>query len=161
MFPNVKRPDILRLFEKIVVLVLLVLMMLTIAAMVVEFAAALFGQLAQPPLFSLGPPQVVELFGLFLNVLIGLELLESTKIYLQENRMHADVVLLVAIIAVSRKVITLDYAKSRPDTLFGISAVILALTIGYFVLRRALEEKKNGVNRKKILSWRKLPRRKK
>ncbi|MGC8491327.1 MAG: phosphate-starvation-inducible PsiE family protein [Syntrophobacteraceae bacterium] len=152
-----KRPDILKLFEKIVVLILLVLMMLTIAATVVEFASALFGQLAHPPLFSLGPPQVVEMFGLFLNVLIGLELLESTRIYLQENRMHADVVLLVAIIAVSRKVITLDYAKTRPATLFGISAVILALAIGYFVLSRARQEKKNGVSRQKILRWRKPP----
>lgn len=147
----------LKIFEKSIIVILLVLMMLTIIASVVELATTLFRQLIQPPIFSLNTQQAIEIFGFFLTVLIGLELLESTKLYLEENRMHAEVVFLVAIIAVSRKVIILDYAKTRPETLFGISAIILALAIGYFLLSRALEETKPGTNRQRIMKWRKTP----
>jgi len=73
-------------------------------------------------------------------VLIGLELLESIRVYLQKNRVHAEVVFLVAIIAVSRKVIILDYSTTAPEALWGISSIILALGIGYFLVRRALRE---------------------
>jgi len=91
----------------------------------------------KPPYLALDVAEAIEVFGFFLMVLIGLELLESIKIYIQKHRVHAEVVFLVAIIAVSRKVIILDYSKTAPETLWGISSIILALGIGYFLVRRA------------------------
>jgi uncharacterized membrane protein (DUF373 family) len=46
--------------------------------------------------------------------------------------------LLVALVAVSRKVIILDYKELAPGMLYGMSALIVALGIGYFLVRRAL-----------------------
>ena len=51
---------------------------------------------------------------------------------------HAEVVFLAAMIAVTRKVITLDFAQAAPLVLFGVAAIILALAIGYYVLKRVL-----------------------
>lgn len=51
------------------------------------------------------------IFGFFLTVLIGLELYETVTLYLKENVFHGEVILLVSLIAVSRKVIVIDYTK--------------------------------------------------
>ena len=74
-------------------------------------------------------------------VLIGLELLESIKAYLQEDRVHAEVVFLVALVAISRKVIILDYKEVASKTLYGMAALIVALGIGFFLVRRALHSR--------------------
>jgi len=134
----------LKAFEKYIVLFLLFLMILAVVATAIELATVLVAQLLKPPFLALNTEEAIEVFGFFLLVLIGLELLESIKVYLQKNRVHAEVVFLVAIIAVSRKVIILDYSKTAPETLFGISAIILALSVGYFLVRRALRDSVGG-----------------
>ena len=58
--------------------------------------------------------EMKEIFGLFLMVLIGLELVESMKTYLTEHVILAEVeiILLIAMIAVARKVIIMDIDKT-------------------------------------------------
>jgi uncharacterized membrane protein (DUF373 family) len=129
---------VLKTFEKIIVWTLLGLMMIAVLVSTVELAVILFQQLMKPPLFLLNIEEMLEVFGFFLMVLIGLELLESIKAYLEENRVHAEVVFLVAIVAMSRKVIIVDYREIAPEMLYGIAAVIISLAGGYFFVRRAL-----------------------
>lgn len=128
-------------FEKIIIVALLGLMMIAVAVSTVELAVILYQQLMEPPRYLLNVKEMLEVFGFFLLVLIGLELLESVKAYIEEHRVPAKVVLLVALVAVSRKVIILDYKDISPDMLFGMSAVILALSIGYFLVRYAMHLK--------------------
>ena len=125
-------------FEKIIVLTLLGLMMLAVLASTVELAVILFRELIKPPRFLLDIKEMLEVFGFFLMVLIGLELLASIKAYLVVNKIHAEVVFLVAIVAVSRKVIILNYKEFSAEKLYGMAAIILALGIGYFLVRRGL-----------------------
>jgi uncharacterized membrane protein (DUF373 family) len=47
-------------------------------------------------------------------------------------------VFLAAMIAATRKVITLDFTKAAPLALFGMAAIILALAMGYYVLKLVL-----------------------
>lgn len=129
---------ILKSFEKAIVMGLLILMMLAVLVSTIELGIILAQELMKPPLFLLDIAEMLEVFGFFLMVLIGLELIESIKAYLQEDRVHAEVVFLVAIVAVSRKVIIMNYKDISPEMLFGMSALILALGIGYFLVRRAL-----------------------
>lgn len=126
------------IFEKTIIMILLGLMMIAVLVSAVELAVILYQQLMEPPKYLLNVKEMLEVFGFFLLVLIGLELLESVRAYLQEHRVPAKVVLLVALVAVSRKIIILDYKEISPDMLYGMSAVILALSIGYFLVRRAL-----------------------
>jgi uncharacterized membrane protein (DUF373 family) len=42
----------------------------------------------------------------------------------------------VALIAVARKVILLDYSEYPPLTIFAIAAIIFALSIGFFLDKR-------------------------
>ena len=129
---------ITKIFEKVIVLTLLGLMMLAVLVSTVELAVILFQELMKPPMFLLHINEMLEVFGFFLMVLIGLELLETIKAYLKEDRVHAEVVFLVALVAVSRKVIIMDYAELSPELLYGMSSLIIALGVGYFLVRRAL-----------------------
>lgn len=72
-----------------------------------------------------------------LSVVLGLELLETLRTYFVEHRVRLEVILVVAIIAVGRHVIQVDFGHASGSVLLGLSAVILSLTIGYFLVRRA------------------------
>jgi uncharacterized membrane protein (DUF373 family) len=129
----------LKFFEKVIVVSLLGLMMLAVFVATVELGVIFFRELMKPPVLLLNIEEMLEVFGFFLMVLIGLELLESIKAYLVEDRVHAEVVFLVAIVAVSRKVIIVDYKTITPEMLFGMAAIIVALGVGFFLVRRALQ----------------------
>ena len=75
-----------------------------------------------------------------LLVLIGIELLHSMKIYIERREVHVEAVLVVAVIAVARKIVVLDPKALDGETLLGIAAVALALTIGYYLVRRTHRE---------------------
>jgi len=135
---KVHMEKILKIFEKVIVLALLGLMMIAVLISTVELAVILFQELIKPPLLLLNIEEMLEVFGFFLMVLIGLELLESIKAYIEEDRVHAEIVFLVAIVAVSRKIIILNYNEITAEKLYGMAAVIAALGIGYFLVRRAL-----------------------
>ena len=129
---------IFRKFEHVIVIALLGMMMLAVLLSTIELAVVLVQELLKPPLLLLNIEEMLEVFGFFLMVLIGLELLETIKAYLEEDRVHAEVVFLVALVAVSRKVIILDYKEMPAEALLGMSALIVALAAGYFLVRRAL-----------------------
>ncbi|MDW8078668.1 MAG: phosphate-starvation-inducible PsiE family protein [Thermoguttaceae bacterium] len=129
---------LLRIFEKIVVSALLSLMIFTVVVSTIELGVILYQELMKPLFMLLNLEEMLEVFGFFLMVLIGLELLETIKAYFEENRVHAEVVFLVAMVAVARKVIIIDYNKFDALHLFGVAAVIVSLGAGYFLVRAAL-----------------------
>ncbi len=129
---------VLKLFERGIVWALLLLMMLVVLVSVVEVAGSFFRLLMKSPRFLIGLDNLLDLFGAFMMGLIGLELLETMKAYLREDKAHAEIVFLVALVAVARKVIIVDYATIEPVLLFGIAAVIVALGAGYYLVRRAM-----------------------
>ena len=77
-----------------------------------------------------------EVFGGFLIIVLGVELIGSIRTYFQDHLIKTDVVFQVAIIAVSRHVIQMDFDKANPLTLLGLGFLALSLTVGYFVYRR-------------------------
>ena len=138
---------ILRRFEHVIVSSLLGMMMLAVLVSTIELAVVLVQELSRPPIMLLNIAEMLEVFGFFMMVLIGLELLETIKAYLDEDRVHAEVVFLVALVAVSRKVIILDYNEMTPELLYGTSALIVALGVGYFLVRHALGHRSRKHNR--------------
>ena len=96
-----------------------------------------------PPLILLDSEELLELFGAFLLVMIGLELLNTIKIYITEKTVHVEVVLVVGIIAIARKVVVLEPEMLDGTTLLGIAAVIFALTVGYYFVRLAARKSTN------------------
>ena len=92
--------------------------------------------ISKPPIFILEIRELLELFGLFLLVLIGIELLETMKKYYTKGRVDLDVIISVSLIALGRKIITMVPKGYDPMTLVGIAAMILALFLGYWVIKK-------------------------
>jgi len=92
---------------------------------------------------------LLDIFGFFLLILIGVELLETIKAYLTEHVVHVEIVLEVALIAVARKVVILDVKDVTPLTIFSIAAIVAALAIAFYLEKRGrLMKAENIVTRK-------------
>jgi uncharacterized membrane protein (DUF373 family) len=135
---------ILRKFEYYLVIGLLAMMALVVFLSTVELAVIIVQRMlsGKPQLFLLDISDMLEIFGFFMMILIGIELIETIKVYLEDESIHVEIICLVAIVAVARKVIIIDLYKVSPVALLGIAAIILALCIGYFFLKRAMHQEK-------------------
>lgn len=128
----------LKMFEKGIAYTLIGLMALVLLLTTFELAWIIVQDIISPPLFLLDMNELLDIFGLFLLILIGVELIDTVrKTYLTENVIHVEVVLGVAIIAIARKVITLDFKELSGLTVVGIAAIIIALSGGYYLLKRS------------------------
>ncbi|MEJ2128222.1 MAG: phosphate-starvation-inducible PsiE family protein [Woeseiaceae bacterium] len=122
--------------ERGIAIALLTLMGIVVISGVFEVAWVVFHDLFQPPGFFLGVQDLFDVFGLFLMVLIGLELMTSIKMYLDSNTIHAEIMFLVALTAVARKVVILDSGSIDPMTVFAIAALVIALSGGYYFIKK-------------------------
>jgi uncharacterized membrane protein (DUF373 family) len=77
-----------------------------------------------------------ELFGLFLNVLIALEILENITAYLRKYVIQVELVIVTSLIAVSRKIIILDLEKKSSSDLIALAVAVFALSIGYAIVHQ-------------------------
>jgi uncharacterized membrane protein (DUF373 family) len=115
----------------------------------VELGWILGKDVLTPPLFLLEIEELLELFGQFLLVLIGIELLHTVKVYIESREIHLEAMLAVALIAVARKIIVLEPKELPEGTLLGVAAMVLALTSGYYLVRRDRREKRDSDAEKK------------
>ena len=129
--------EFLNKLEKAVTLTLVVLLTVVVLLATIELAWIILSDVITPPLFLLEISELLDILGLFLLVLISVELLETVKAYLKENVVHFDVVLTVALIAMMRKIITLEIKDLPPLTLVGIASIVLSLAAAKYFFRKA------------------------
>ncbi|HZD43238.1 MAG TPA: phosphate-starvation-inducible PsiE family protein [Methanomicrobiales archaeon] len=122
-------------FERFVYIVLIAFLMVVILFSLFELGWLVATSMFAASAFRLENLELLDLFGFFLLVLIGLELLDTIRAYLERNEFHVEIILLVAIIAISRKVILLG--TSTAGELIGIALIIIALCGGYYLVRKA------------------------
>jgi uncharacterized membrane protein (DUF373 family) len=135
--------------ERYVIYSLVIMMAGVLVLATIELAYNIVLAVINPPIFLLEFEEVLVLFGSFLLVLIGIELLDTIKIYFKRNVVHVEVVVLVAIIAIARKVIILEPGDYDGVTLIGIAAIILSLALSYYLIKKLGSE---------MISFRDLPR---
>ncbi len=90
--------------------------------------------LADPDKFS--TVTLIKIFGLFLNVLIALEVLENITAYLKNHGVQLELVVVTSLTAVARKIIIFDFNKSTGIELMALALAILTLSISYWIVRR-------------------------
>ena len=134
--------DFLKKFERIIITSLIVMMVLVILLATIDLAWVIVKDIVTPPVFLLNINELLEIFGFFLLVLIGIELLETIKAYLFENVVHVEIVIEVALIAIARKVIILDLEKYSHLTLYGIAALIVAIAVAIYAVKNKRPSKK-------------------
>lgn len=139
----------LRHFERLIAWVLAALLMSVILLATIDLAVHLVKTAVfVEPHFLVAVDQLLDLFGLFLIVVLGLELLETVRAYLRDDLIHVEVVLIVAIIALARKVIILELKDSTPLTLFGVAALVISLGVSYRLIMQVLNGSDGSAEKK-------------
>ena len=126
--------------EAFVIYVLIAMLLVAVILGTVQLGHWLVQSILQPPFLLIEPQTLFSSFGLFLVILIGLELLKLLKLHLLHHKLRPEVVIEVAIIAVCNKVVTLDLKVLEGLTLLGLAALLLALSAGYYVFARTRGE---------------------
>jgi len=124
-------------FQRIIVALLIILMIVVVLSSALDLGWRIINDLAAPPILLMDVGKLLDTLGLLLLVLISLELLETLRAYLEERMIHVEVVFAAAMMALARKVIILDVKELPSMTLLGIAAIIIALSGGYYLFRRA------------------------
>jgi len=125
--------------QKFTVLVLAGLLVVVVALSTLHLGVLIAEDIWSPPRFLITVQSLLEIFGYFLLVLIGVELLETLRAYLRKDVIHVRVVLEVALIAMARKAIILEPEKVTSSIMLGIAAVILALGVAFYFERQTQE----------------------
>jgi uncharacterized membrane protein (DUF373 family) len=128
---------ILRIFERTIFVSLIVMLAIVVLSSTIDLARRILLDVLTPPILILQGAQLLEIIGLVLLIMIGVELVETIKTYFNERVVHVQIVLEVALIAIARKVIIVDVKEFSAETLVGVAALVLALSTGYYLQRKA------------------------
>jgi uncharacterized membrane protein (DUF373 family) len=133
--------EIVNKFEKVIYAVLMALLMVLVVVSVIDLALILYKSWGTTRLYMLETSVIITILGAFLLVLICIELLDTIKAYFYENTIHVEIVILLAIIAISRKVILLDPSGMSGIEfgieMMGIGVIVICLAAGYYFLKKA------------------------
>ena len=121
--------------EKLIIRALIILLLLAMVLGTIELGRVTILEVFAPPFLLLDISKIFEGFGLALVILIGLELLKVLKLFLLEDKIKPEIIVEIAVIALCNKIITLDIKHTSGDVLLGIAALLVGLSVGYFVLR--------------------------
>jgi len=132
---------VLRLLERWIIAAAQVLLVLVILAALYQlwylFVVAIRDHVAEITDVTRLTEATQRGFAGILLIVLGLELLETLRVYFTEHRVRLEIILVVAIIAVGRHVISLDYYHLNGMALAGLAALIIALTGGYYLVKKA------------------------
>lgn len=127
--------QIIHTVENIVAKVLSLTLLVVIIVALFDLIIFLFDELLTHPVGFFNTT-LIEIFGLFLNILIALELLENVSAYLRKHIFHVELVIATSLIAVARKIIIFDFKTYSSSDLIALSLGIFALSLSYWLVRR-------------------------
>ena len=126
-------------FEKIVSIVLLIVAMLIASfqtlELIYEFSTALISRVRLSG-FKYVPEYSQNVVVLFFNVLLTLEVMETIKVFRQSHEAKIQIIFIVVMIAISRKVFTIDLHTAHAEEIFAVAALMLVFSLAYFLVRK-------------------------
>ena len=126
---------LVHVIENLVAKVLSIVLLILILVALADLILAIGNKILTEPLGVINKT-LIELFGLFLNILIALELLENITVYLKKHIFQVELVISTSLVAVARKIIIFDLQKYSGNDLIALAVAILALSISYWIIRR-------------------------
>ena len=125
-------------FEQVVILILTGLIAIVVVFAVWNLGLKIFHAVLSPQNFDPTDYSVFQaIFGAIFTVIIALEFKRSLLVVAQrqESIVQVRTVILIALLAIVRKVIILDLASTEALQLFALAAAILALGAVYWLVR--------------------------
>ena len=130
-------------FEVAVNVILLVMMTIIVTLSIIDLGCIIYDSIAKPPYGRISVMELVSLFSDFLLVLIGVELVETVRSYIQDKTIHVEVILAVGLVAITRKIIVLEPAHLEPLAMVGIAAIIVSLAAAFYLVHKTLEDRRH------------------
>lgn len=121
--------------ESIVSKVLSLAMLVVIVVTVIDLGIVLYTSLFSFDSIGFLKTTLTDIFGLFLSVLIALEILENITAYIRKHVIQVELVIATALTAVGRKLIILDLENVEGLSIVGLAIALLALSISYLIVR--------------------------
>lgn len=135
---------VLHFFEKLIAKILSVSLIIVIFVSLIDLIIFLCTDLVgQHPIGFFGTT-LIEIFGLFLNILIAMELLENITGYLKKNVIQVELVIVTSIIAVARKIIIFDFNKYGEMQLAALVVATLGLSVSYWLLKQVSDRQEQN-----------------
>lgn len=122
--------------ETIVAKILTIGLLAVILVALVDLFFVLSNILFSAPPSGFFNETLLEIFGVFLNILIALELLDNITAYLRKHIFQVELVIATSLIAIARKIIIFDLKQYSNNDLIALAIAILALSISYWLVRR-------------------------
>ena len=123
-------------FQRTVGLILTVILAVVIALSTINLTWTVVDDIIAPPVYLLDAASLFPFLGLFMTLVIAIELLDTVRVYFDSNVVKIEVVFLIAMMALARHVIVLDLHELSGVSLVGIAAIIGALAGSYYLFRR-------------------------
>ena len=93
---------LLRHLERSLIWGIILIMLFILILAFVDILYVIRQKLLDDPFLIIEANGLMNLLSIFLILLIGLELLETVKTYLEDDKVHVEFIILVAIIAIAR-----------------------------------------------------------
>lgn len=124
-------------FESVVALFLTLLITLVVTVAVFRLFYGIINDLVLDAMNPLDHKVFQNVFGEIMTVLIALEFNHTLQYVVtrQQSIIQTKVILLIGLLAVTRKFIILDIKETTAETMFGLAAITLAIGIVYWLLR--------------------------
>ena len=116
--------------------VMSVLMLVIIALAIIDAGYTTFQKLLEAPVYILEVSDLLAVFSAVLVVLIAIEIYTNITLYLTADVIHIKLVVATALMAVARKIITLDDKSLEPQYFLGYAALALSLGVTYWLIAR-------------------------
>ncbi len=124
-------------FELLVVAALTLMVALSVVLTMVHAAYVLYESIGAG-VHNFGHDQFVAVFGAFMTVLIALEFNHTVLPEISSGTPIVKVraVILVALLALARKLVLVDYHQEDFTTLIGLAVLVASATLAYWVVRK-------------------------
>ena len=132
----------LKYFEKIIIGFSIVILLIIIVLQASGVVNELYKLFSDPKLlFSY--EEGLTLFSLLMNIFIALELIETLKDYMTKGIIQVQYILIIGLIAVSRKLITTDFSEADGLKNIGMGVIIISLAVAYYLINKSNADKKD------------------
>jgi uncharacterized membrane protein (DUF373 family) len=131
---------LIKKFEKAVFYFLSAIIVLYIAVEIIEliyqFGKALVTTDDTTTRLLITKEQTALVLPVFFNILIAIELIDTFNIYIREHSIKVQSILLIGLIAIGRKLLVLDLGHSDGLSNIGLASIIIALSLGYYLVKK-------------------------
>jgi uncharacterized membrane protein (DUF373 family) len=131
-------------FEKLISMILLAFAMLIIVYQVIELfwstIQSFLAKFRENNGFAYAPEYTRSVAVVFFNILLMMEIMQTIKVFAHSQLNKMRIILIVCVIAVSRKILALGEQTVDPMGELALAALILSLTASYFLVSRYLKK---------------------